>query len=118
MAHVGYARVSTTDQNPAMQLDALASVGCTKVFEDRASGAKADRVGLRSALDYVRDGDVLIVWKLDRLGRSLPHLIETVTSLEKRGVGFRSITEAIDTQRLAGVSSSICLVRSGNLSAT
>jgi DNA invertase Pin-like site-specific DNA recombinase len=102
LAHVGYARVSSTDQSPAMQLDALASVGCKKVFEDRASGAKADRVGLRSALDYVRDGDVLIVWKLDRLGRSLPHLIETVTSLEKRGVGFRSITEAIDTTTPGG----------------
>jgi DNA invertase Pin-like site-specific DNA recombinase len=102
LAHVGYARVSTIDQDPALQLDALASVGCTKVFEDRASGARAERAGLRSALEYVRDGDVLIVWKLDRLGRSLPHLIETVTSLEKRGVGFRSITEAIDTTTPGG----------------
>jgi DNA invertase Pin-like site-specific DNA recombinase len=102
LAHVGYARVSTLDQNPALQLDALVSAGCMKVFEDRASGARADRAGLRSALEYVRDGDVLIVWKLDRLGRSLPHLIETVTTLEERGVGFRSITEAIDTTTAGG----------------
>jgi DNA invertase Pin-like site-specific DNA recombinase len=103
LAHVGYARVSTIDQNPALQLDALAAEGCVKVFEDRASGARADRPGLRQALDYVRDGDVLIVWKLDRLGRSLPHLIETVTALlEKRRVGFRSITEAIDTTTPGG----------------
>jgi DNA invertase Pin-like site-specific DNA recombinase len=99
VANVGYARVSTVDQDPALQLDALATAGCAKVFEDRASGARADRAGLRSALNYVREGDNLIVWKLDRLGRSLPHLIETVTvtALEKRGVNFRSITEAIDT---------------------
>ena len=102
VANVGYARVSTIDQDPALQLDALATAGCAKVFDDRASGARADRAGLRSALDYVRDGDVLIVWKLDRLGRSLPHLIETVTTLEKRGAGFRSITEAIDTTTPGG----------------
>ena len=88
LANVGYARVSTIDQDPALQLDALASAGCAKVFEDRASGARADRAGLRSALDYVRDGDVLIVWKLDRLGRSLPHLIETVTTLEETRCRF------------------------------
>lgn len=102
MAHVGYARVSTLDQNSALQIDALAAAGCAKVFEDRASGAKADRAGLKAALDYARDGDVLVVWKLDRLGRSLPHLIETVTALEKRGVGFRSVTEAIDTTTPGG----------------
>ena len=100
--NVGYARVSTIDQDPTLQLDALAAAGCAKVFEDRASGARTDRAGLRSALEYVRDGDVLIVWKLDRLGRSLPHLIETVTSLATRGVGFRSITEAIDTTTPGG----------------
>jgi len=100
--NVGYARVSTIDQDPTLQLDALAAAGCAKVFEDRASGARADRAGLRSALEYVRDGDVLIVWKLDRLGRSLPHLIETMTSLATRGVGFRSITEAIDTTTPGG----------------
>lgn len=72
------------------------------MFEDRTSGARADRGGLRAALGYVRDGGVLIVWKLDRLGRSLPHLIETVMTLEKRGVGFRSLTEAIDTTTPGG----------------
>jgi DNA invertase Pin-like site-specific DNA recombinase len=102
LAHVGYARVSTLDQDPGLQLDALAAAGCTKVFEDRASGARTDRAGLRQALDYVREGDVLVVWKLDRLGRSLPHLIETVAALNERGVGFRSITEAIDTTTPGG----------------
>jgi len=80
LANVGYARVSTLDQDLSLQLDALAAAGCGKVFEDRASGACADRAGLQAALDYVRDGEVLVVWKLDRLGRSLPHLIETVTA--------------------------------------
>lgn len=102
LAHLGYARVSTLDQDPKLQLDALAAAGCAKMFEDRASGARADRPGLQKALDYVRDGDVLIVWKLDRLGRNLPHLIETVSALEKRGVGFRSLTEAIDTTTPGG----------------
>ncbi len=97
MANVGYARVSTQDQNLSLQLDALAAAGCGKVFEDHASGAQAHPPGLRAALDYVRDGEVLVVWKLDRLGRSLPHLIETVTELAKRGAGFRSLTEAMDT---------------------
>lgn len=102
MAKIGYVRVSTADQDPALQLDALATAGCAKIFEDRASGARADRAGLRRALDYVRERDVLIVWKLDRLGRSLPHLIETMRSLATRGVGFRSITEAIDTTTPGG----------------
>jgi len=96
------ARVSTLDQDLSLQLDALAAAGCAKVFEDRASGVQADRAGLQAALDYVRDGEVLVVWKLDRLGRSLPHLIETVTELAKRGVGFRSLTEAIDTTTPGG----------------
>jgi len=81
---------------------ALAAAGCAKVFEDLASGARADRPGLRAALDYAREGDVLVTWKLDRLGRSLPHLIETVAGLEQRGIGFRSLTEAIDTTTAAG----------------
>ncbi len=102
MAQIGYARVSTLDQDPALQLDALETAGCAKVFEDRASGVRTDRAGLQAALDYVRDGDVLVTWKLDRLGRSLPHLIETVAALEKRGVGFRSITESIDTTTSGG----------------
>lgn len=102
MANIGYARVSTFDQDLSLQLDALTVAGCAKVFEDRASGARTDRPGLQAALEYVRDGDVLIVWKLDRLGRSLPHLIETVTVLSQRGVGFRSVTEAIDTTTPSG----------------
>ncbi len=102
LANVGYARVSTQDQNLSLQLDALAAARCGKVFEDHASGARADRAGLQAALDYVRDGEVLVVWKLDRLGRSLPHLIETVTALSQRGVGFRSLTEAIDTTTPGG----------------
>jgi len=85
-----------------LQLDALAKVGCARVFQDKASGGQADRPGLRAALAFVREGDVLVVWKLDRLGRSLPHLIETVTALETRGVGFRSLTEAIDTTTSGG----------------
>ena len=76
--------------------------GCDKIFEDQASGAKADRPGLAEALRYVRKGDVLMVWKLDRLGRSMRHLIETVTELEAKGVGFRSLTENIDTTTPGG----------------
>ena len=102
LTHIGYARVSTTDQDTALQLDALTAAGCGKVFEDHASGAQANRAGLRDALAFVRDGDVLVTWKLDRLGRSLPHLIEIVAALEKRGVGFRSIIEAIDTTTPGG----------------
>lgn len=102
VAHIGYARVSTVDQDPTLQHDALRAAGCAKMFEDRASGARADRPGLRKALDYAREGDVLIVWKLDRLGRNLPHLIDTVSALEKHGVGFRSLTEAIDTTTSGG----------------
>lgn len=102
MALVGYVRVSTQDQNPDLQHDALAAAGCVRVFEDAASGVGADRPGLAQATDYVREGDVLVVWKLDRLGRSLPHLIETVSGLEAKGVGFRSLTEAIDTTTPGG----------------
>lgn len=102
MPHVGYARVSTADQDTALQLDALNSAGCARIFEDTLSGAKTDRPGLASALEYVREGDVLVVWRLDRLGRSLPHLIETIKLLESRGVGFQSLTEAIDTTTSGG----------------
>lgn len=94
---VGYARVSTADQNTALQREALQAAGVAQVFEDVASGAKADRPGLTTALAYLRAGDTLTVWKLDRLGRSLPHLVQTVAELSTRGVGFRSLTEAIDT---------------------
>lgn len=102
LAYIGYARVSTTDQDTALQLDALAGAGCSKVFEDHASGVQANRAGLRAALAFMREGDVLVTWKLDRLGRSLPHLIEMVAELGQRGVGFRSITEAIDTTTPSG----------------
>lgn len=94
---IGYARVSTSDQDAALQRDALEKAGAAKVFEDVASGARTDRPGLAAALAYLRDGDTLAVWKLDRLGRSLPHLVQTVAELARRGVGFRSLTESIDT---------------------
>ena len=102
MALIGYARVSTAEQDTALQVDALRKAGCERIFEDTASGAKTDRPGLADALAYLRDGDVLAVWRLDRLGRSLPHLIETIAALESRGVGFRSLTEAIDTTTPGG----------------
>jgi DNA invertase Pin-like site-specific DNA recombinase len=99
---IGYARVSTTDQTLDLQKDALTKAGATRIFTDTASGAKAERVGLDEALAYARTGDTLVVWRLDRLGRSLPHLIETITGLERRGIGFKSLTEAIDTTTSGG----------------
>src|SRR5881275_3039348 len=94
---IGYARVSTQDQTLALQKDALEKIGCTKIFTDVISGAKAERIGLEEALEYVREGDTLVVWRLDRLGRSLKHLIETITELNNRKIGFKSIQENIDT---------------------
>jgi DNA invertase Pin-like site-specific DNA recombinase len=102
MAIIGYMRVSTSEQDTALQFDALQKAGCTKVFEDQASGANVDRPGLGQALAYVREGDSLAVWKLDRLGRSMKHLIEIITDLQDKGVGFRSITESIDTTTPGG----------------
>jgi DNA invertase Pin-like site-specific DNA recombinase len=99
---VGYARVSTQDQNPALQLDALQALGCEKLFVEKASGAQRDRPELLAALDYLRAGDSLVVWKLDRLARSLKQLIETVELLETRSIGLRSLTEAIDTTTAGG----------------
>ena len=99
---VGYARVSTFEQNLSLQVDALQQAGCEKIFKDRASGAKTDRLGLQEAIKYVREGDTLLVWRLDRLGRSLIHLIETVSRLEERKIGFRSLQEAIDTTSSGG----------------
>lgn len=99
---VGYARVSTQDQKPELQLDALKCAGCEKVFEEKASGAQRDRPQLKAAIDYMRDGDTLVVWKLDRLARSIKQLIETVEELEGRGIGFKSVTEAIDTTTSGG----------------
>lgn len=102
MSIIGYARVSTADQNPEAQIDALRQAGCARVFTDHASGAQASRPQLDAALDYLREGDTLTVWRLDRLGRSLPHLIEVVQALGDRGVEFRSLSEAIDTTTPTG----------------
>jgi DNA invertase Pin-like site-specific DNA recombinase len=99
---IGYARISTGDQTLDLQRDALAVAGCGRVFEDVASGAKASRPGLEEALSYLRAGDTLVVWRLDRLGRSLPHLIETIAALAERGIGFWSLTEQIDTTTSGG----------------
>ena len=94
---LGYARVSTDDQTARLQLDALEAAGCERTFSERASGAAAERPVLAELLSHSRKGDTLVVWRLDRLGRSLPHLIETVQKLENGGVGLRSLTEGIDT---------------------
>jgi DNA invertase Pin-like site-specific DNA recombinase len=103
MGHLlGYARVSTTDQHPQLQVDALERAGCYRVFTETASGARSDRPVLEQVLDQLRPGDTLLVWKLDRLGRSLRHLVDTVTGLADRGIGFRSLQEAIDTTTPGG----------------
>jgi DNA invertase Pin-like site-specific DNA recombinase len=103
MALVGYARISTAEQNLALQHDALAAVGATRVFEARGvSGAKTERPGLTEALRYLREGDTLVVWTLDHVGRSMTHLLQTVSGLQARGVGFRSLTEAIDATTPTG----------------
>jgi DNA invertase Pin-like site-specific DNA recombinase len=99
---IGYARVSTTDQTLALQRDALKQAGCEKIFTDTASGSIADRHGLEEAISQLRPGDALVVWRLDRLGRSLKHLIETITSLHTKGIGFKSLTEQIDTTTSGG----------------
>jgi DNA invertase Pin-like site-specific DNA recombinase len=99
---VGYARVSMADQKPELQLDALKAAGCGRVFVEKASGANADRAELAAALDYMRFGDTLVVWKLDRLARSMKRLITTIEDLKERRIGFRSLTEAIDTTNAAG----------------
>jgi DNA invertase Pin-like site-specific DNA recombinase len=99
---VGYARVSTSDQRLDLQRDALRQSGCTKIFEEVARGATAERTALNAALEYVRPDDTLVVWRLDRLGRSLRHLIHVVNTLHERGVGFQSLVEAIDTTTPTG----------------
>jgi DNA invertase Pin-like site-specific DNA recombinase len=99
---IGYARVSTADQDPQLQIEALDRAGCEKVFSDKVSGSRAERPGLDQALSHARKGDTLVVWKLDRLGRSLKHLIETVAQLDKRGIGFKSLSESIDTTTPGG----------------
>jgi len=99
---LGYARVSTTVQDPALQLDALRAAGCRWVWTDTASGSRTDRPKLAEVMAALGEGDTLCVWRLDRLGRSLPHLIDTVRGLEERGVGFRSVQESIDTTTPGG----------------
>ena len=99
---VGYARVSTSDQNLDLQNDALQAAGWERLFTDTVSGARGERPGLTAALKECRSGDTLVVWKLDRLGRSLPHLVETVRDLSVRGVGFKSLQEQIDTTTSSG----------------
>lgn len=99
---IGYVRVSTGDQNTDLQRADLEALGASRIFEDKASGTKTDRPELAAALDYLREGDTLVVWRLDRLGRSMKHLIEVVEGLEARGIGFRSVKESIDTTTPAG----------------
>ncbi|APW58614.1 recombinase family protein [Paludisphaera borealis] len=99
---IGYARISTQEQNLDLQRDALKAAGCDRIIDDSASGGKAQRPGLDRARELLRHGDVLAVWRLDRLGRSLRHLIELMAVLEGEGIGFQSITEAIDTTTPGG----------------
>jgi len=99
---IGYTRVSTAEQSSTLQEDALNRAGCGKLFHDAASGARAERPGLTAALEFMREGDVLAVWRLDRLGRSLADLLEIVGRLEKHGIGFMSVTESIDTTTSGG----------------
>ena len=102
--HIGYARVSTNEQNLDLQYDALLKTGVSakNIFTDKITGTKAERKGLEEALSHLREGDTFVVWRLDRLGRSLKHLIETVTTLKQQGIDFKSITENIDTSTATG----------------
>ena len=99
---IGYARVSTADQKLDLQNDALTQAGCERIFTDTASGSQAVRTGLEQALAFARKGDTLVVWKLDCLGRSLRHLVETIADLRGRGIGFRSLQERLDTTTSGG----------------
>ena len=94
---VGYARVSTLDQNPSLQIDALREAGCEKIFVEKASGARKNRPQLKATLKYLRDGDTLVVWKLSRLARSLKQVIQTVQTMHARNIEFRVLTQRIDT---------------------
>jgi DNA invertase Pin-like site-specific DNA recombinase len=99
---IGYARVSTQEQNLDLQRDALESASCERIYSDQVSGSTERRQELETALDVLREGDTLVVWRLDRLGRSLKHLIELVGELEERGIGFKSLQESIDTTSSSG----------------
>jgi DNA invertase Pin-like site-specific DNA recombinase len=99
---IGYARISTADQSLNLQEDALRRAGCERVYTDTASGATSERTGLKEALDFAREGDALVVWRLDRLGRSLRDLLETVAALESRKIGFKSLSESLDTTTSGG----------------
>jgi DNA invertase Pin-like site-specific DNA recombinase len=99
---IGYARVSTPEQDLTPQLVSLSEAGCEKVFSDKASGAKANRAGLTDALSHARAGDVLVVWKLDRLGRTMKGLVDLAAELAERKIGLRSLTDGIDTAGTAG----------------
>lgn len=99
---IGYARVSTRDQKPHLQIDALHQAGCERIFEETASGAKRERPELKATLDFMREGDTLVVWKLDRLARSTRQLLETVEHLEQRGIGLKILTQNIDTTSPGG----------------
>ena len=100
---IGYARVSKTEQHLELQLDALNKAGCEQIFTDKITGSKIERKGLEEALSHLRKGDTLVVWRLDRLGRSLKHLIETLTGLREKEIEFKSLTENIDTSTPTGV---------------
>ena len=99
---IGYARVSTQDQNLDLQVDALTKADCEKIFDDKISGSRSERPGLAKALEMLRDGDTLVVWKLDRLGRSVKNLVDLVGELQKQGIQFKSLTDAIDTSTPSG----------------
>lgn len=99
---IGYARVSTQDQNLELQAEALEKVGCKKIFDDKISGNKVERPGLSKALEMLREGDTFVVWKLDRLGHSVKHLVEFVGGLHKKGIQFKSLTDNIDTKTSSG----------------
>lgn len=99
---IGYARVSTQDQNLDLQRDALVKAGCEKLFEDKVSGTRADRPGLIKAMELLREGDTLVIWKLDRLGRSAKQLVDLISELQLKSIQFKSITDAIDTGTTSG----------------
>ena len=99
---IGYARVSTQDQNLDLQIEALTNAGCEKLFHDKTSGSRAERPGLSKVLEALREGDTLVVWKLDRLGRSVKNLVDLVSALQKQEIQFKSLTDAIDTGTSSG----------------